>query len=134
MALVIAATDNAALNRAVSKTCKARNIPVNVVDDRENCTFLFPCLVQQGELSVGISTGGASPTAAVWLKNRVNELLPADFDEILSWLESMRPRLKSEIPEETHRAALLSALFSNCLEKGRPLTEAELAALMEGQT
>ena len=134
MALVIAATDNAALNRAVSKTCKARNIPVNVVDDRENCTFLFPCLVQQGELSVGISTGGASPTAAVWLKNRVNELLPADFDEILSWLESMRPRLKSEIPEETHRAALFSALFSNCLEKGRPLTEAELAALMEGQT
>jgi len=131
MALVIAATDDPVLNRTVSETCKEKNIPVNVVDDRENCTFLFPCLVQQGELSVGISTGGASPTAAIWLKNRVSELLPPDFDNILSWLESLRPRLKEEIPVENHRAALFSALFTAGLEKGRPLTEQELAAVME---
>ena len=131
MALVIAATDDAELNRRISRSCREQNIPVNVVDDRENCTFLFPCLVQEGELSVGISTGGASPTAAVWLKEQISDLLPSGFDGILSWLEGLRPRFKAEIPEEGRRAALFSAAFRACLEKGRGLSESELEALME---
>lgn len=129
--LVIAATADHALNCAISTACQARNIPVNVVDDKENCSFLFPSLVQQGELSVGISTGGASPTAAVWLKNQINGLLPQNFDEILTWLESLRSRLKADILDENRRAALFSALFRTCLEQGRPLREEELAALWE---
>ena len=131
MALVIAATDDAALNRRISIACREQNIPVNVVDDRENCTFLFPCLVQQGELSVGISTGGASPTAAVWLKEQISDMIPTDFDKILLWLESLRPRFKAEIPEEHRRAALFSAAFRACLEKARPLTQEELDQLLE---
>ena len=131
MTLVIAATDDATLNCRVSQLCQAENIPVNVVDDRENCTFLFPCLVQEGELSVGISTGGASPTAAIWLKEQIGALLPTDFDAILVWLEGLRPRFKEEIPEESRRAALFSAAFRACLEKGGSLTEQELETLME---
>lgn len=131
MALVIAATDNTDLNRAISAACRAKNIPVNVVDDRENCSFLFPCLVQKGALSVGISTGGASPTAAVWLKEQVSALIPSEFDKILVWLEALRPQFKEEIADETHRASLFSALFYACLAAGRPLTQAELKALLE---
>ncbi len=126
MALVIAATDDPALNHAVSRACQEANIPVNVVDDREYCSFLFPCLVQKGALSVGISTGGASPTASVWLKDQINALIPAEFDAILRWLEGLRPRFKGEISDEKSRAALFSALFQACLTKGRPLTEEEL--------
>lgn len=131
MALVIAATDDDSLNRRISELCRTENIPVNVVDDRENCTFLFPCLVQKGELSVGISTGGASPTAAVWLKEQIGDLLPTGFDAILVWLEGLRPRFKAEIPEEARRASLFSAAFRACLEKGSPLSAQELEALME---
>lgn len=131
MALVIAATDDPILNRRISAACRAKNIPVNVVDDRENCSFLFPCLVQKGELSVGISTGGASPTAAVWLKDQVNALIPTEFDAILLWLESLRPRFKAEIPDESSRTSLFSEAFRACLEKGRPLFPEELDALME---
>ena len=65
---VVAATDDQNLNREISALCRERRIPVNVVDDREACSFLFPALVRHGDLSVGISTGGASPTAAIWLK------------------------------------------------------------------
>jgi len=131
MALVIAATDDPVLNRSVSAVCQERNIPVNAVDDRENCTFLFPCLVRQGELSVGISTGGASPTAAVWLKEQVGNLLPRNFDEILGWLASLRPQIKADIPDEGRRTALFSALFRACLEANRPLTQEELTKVME---
>ena len=130
MALVIAATDDADLNRTISNACRAKNIPVNVVDNKELCTFLFPCLVQEGELSVGISTAGASPTAAVWLKDRVSELIPAGFDEILVFLEGLRPRIKENIPSEVERSALFAALFRACLQAGRPLTEAEAEELL----
>ena len=47
-ALVIAATDDPAVNRQVSSLCREQNIPVNVADDPALCTFLFPALVQQG--------------------------------------------------------------------------------------
>lgn len=130
MALVIAATDDADLNHTISRVCYEKNIPVNVVDDREFCSFLFPCLVQEGDLSIGISTGGASPTAAVWLKEQISALVPENFDAVLSWLEAQRPRIKERIPDERSRSALFALLFSRCLERGRPLTEDELEELL----
>ena len=126
------------MNRRIAALCRAAGIPVNAVDDKEACTFLFPALVRRGPLSIGISTGGASPSAAVFVKERVEACLPvprdtdgADgFGEILAYLASLRPRVKGEIGEESLRAALFSALFDACLERGRPLTEEEYAALM----
>ena len=130
MALVIAATDDPALNRAVSAACHAKNIPVNVVDDKKLCSFLFPCLVQEGELSIGISTAGASPTAAIWMKDRIEDLVPAGFEEILAFLEGLRPRIKADIPSEAERAARFAALFHACMQVGRPLTGEEVEALL----
>ena len=130
MALVIAATDDPELNHAISAACREKNIPVNVVDDKAHCSFLFPCLVQEGELSVGISTGGASPTAAVWLKEQIADLIPTNFDEILAFLEGLRPRIKASIPDEKARSAAFAALFQACLQEGRPLTEGELEGLL----
>lgn len=130
MALVIAATDDPDLNHAISAACREKGIPVNVVDDREYCSFLFPCLVQDGALSVGISTGGASPTAAVWLKNRIADLIPTGFDEILAFLEALRPRIKDRFPDEQARSARFAALFQACIQVGRPLTEEELEDLL----
>ena len=130
MALVIAATGDPDLNHTISAACREKSIPVNVVDDREYCSFLFPCLVQEGDLSVGISTGGASPTAAVWLKNRIADLIPSGFDEILAFLEELRPRIKGRFPDAQARSARFAALFQACIQVGRPLTEAELEEIL----
>lgn len=54
------------MNREAARLCKAKGIPVNVADSREESTFLFPALVRRGTLTVGINTGGASPAAARW--------------------------------------------------------------------
>ena len=110
-ALVIAATDEPALNRNIAALCREKRIPVNVVDDPEACGFLFPALVRRGRLSVGISTGGASPTAAVWLKERIESILPPHFGTALDRLETLRPALKAKIPEERDRAARFRAAF-----------------------
>lgn len=126
----IAATDDAELNRSIAERCQTRRVLVNVVDDPENCGFLFPALVKRGQLSVGISTGGASPSAAVYVKNRVMECLPEHLEEILDYLSSTREQIKAALPEE-RRSAAFKKLFDACMDVGRPLTEAELCDLLQ---
>ena len=53
---VIAATDDREMNHRISRLCRERGLLVNVVDDRQACSFIFPSLVKRGKLSVGIST------------------------------------------------------------------------------
>lgn len=130
-ALVIAATDDPELNAAVSELCRWENVPVNVVDDIEKCSFVFPSLVRRGELSVGISTGGASPSAAQYVRRGVEQLVPEGFEGILDFLSAHRAEVKAALPAE-RRAAAFAALFERCLERGGPLSEAEFAAFLGG--
>lgn len=130
VALVIAATDDAELNAAVSELCAWEGIPVNVVDDLALCSFVFPALVRRGELSVGISTGGASPSAAQYIRRLVEEQVPGGFEEILDFLAARRAQLKSALPAE-RRSTAYAALFSRCMELGRALTDGEFAGFME---
>lgn len=127
---VIAATDQPEVNHALAARCWEQKIPVNVVDDKDYCSFLFPSLVQSGPLSVGISTGGASPTAAVWLRKRIERLLPECLPEILRWLEQLRPTMFRLLPNEPRRAKAYAALFEEALQKGRPLDDAETILIL----
>lgn len=133
-ALVIAATSDPAVNHEISALCQKRHIPVNVADDPGSCTFLFPALMQQGNFSAGISTGGASPTAAMYFRDRLRDLVPEDLDGMLAWLEAQRPALKAAMPEQSRRAGAFRALFDACLAKGGPLTAAETEGCLAGQS
>lgn len=129
---VIAATGDRALNRQISALCRERRIPVNAVDDRDACTFLFPALVKRGPLSVGISTGGASPTAAVHWKEQIDRLIPEDAGALLDYLDGLRETVKEAVPDGMERAAVFSILFDTCLEKGWPLSDEWLDGLLGG--
>lgn len=63
LALVIAATDDTAVNRAVSEDCRARRIPVNVADAPELCSFILPAVVDRSPLKIAISSAGTSPSS-----------------------------------------------------------------------
>lgn len=128
----IAATDSPETNRAVAALCRERGVLVNAVDDKDHCTFLFPALVKRGDLSVGVSTAGASPGGAAWVKERIAARLPEDFGDLLAYLGSLRPAVRERVSEEKRRAAVFSRLFHACLEAGFPLGEAELTAVLEG--
>src|SRR5574340_154909 len=58
--LAIAATDDSAINREISEQARARNTPVNVVDNPALCTFIMPAILDRSPLLVAISSGGAS--------------------------------------------------------------------------
>lgn len=129
LAFVIAATDDSEENHAIAAACRERKIPVNVVDDPKACTFLFPALVHRGKLTVGISTGGASPTAAVRLKEEIGDLLPEGYGEILDFLEEKRPEVKKLVPEKKH-AGTMKRLCEECLKQGGPLTEEDYLQIL----
>lgn len=109
---VIAATGDRALDRRIAALCRARRILVNVVDDPAACGFYFPALVQRGRLCIGISTGGASPSAAAWLRQKIEALLPPGFDGILDRLAARREAVKAEGGSEAKRAERLQQAFA----------------------
>ena len=127
----VAASDSRKTNREIAALCRERGVLVNTVDDKAQCTFLFPALVKRGDLTIGVSTAGASPSAAAWVRRRAEEQIPEDFGELLAYLASLRPLVRERVPEE-HRAGAFARLFSACLEGGFPLEEAPLAAVLEG--
>lgn len=116
---VIAATNDRATNRKISDICKERNIPVNSVDDKDACTFIFPAYVIEGNLTVGISTGGASPTASVYIKEKIANAIPEGFSEAVDILEKVRTEIKPCFPEDEIRAEFLRDLLDEILRKGK---------------
>ncbi len=127
---VIAATNDPECNQQIATCCREKGILVNVVDDAANCTFLFPALVQQGNLTVGISTAGSSPTAAICLKEQIREMIPDCFEEILEFLQQQRDVIKSQGMNEKQRSLLLRKLFFAAMECGKPLSDAQVTEVL----
>ena len=100
---VIAATDDEALNGRIAEYCQAARIPVNVVDDREKCTFFFPALVKEGALTVGISTDGKSPAAASWLRGKIAGMLPDGLGDTIDLLGQIRPMVMERVTQESEK-------------------------------
>lgn len=124
-AMAIAATDEPELNKYVCDLAKQRGIPVNSVDDKDNCTFLFPALVKRGKLTVGVCTSGASPSAAKWVKEQTEKSLPENTEAILDYLDALRAHME---PGQARQAKMADA-FERCMALGRPLTEEEEKSL-----
>lgn len=102
----IAATDDRALNARIASDCRARHIPVNCVDDKEYCDFFFPALLVRGEVSIGVSTGGASPLLAALLRDRIARALPENLEEIVVRAEQLRAAGDHKAYERELRALL----------------------------
>ena len=89
-ALVLIATDNGAVNRAVADEARGRGILVNAADDVANCDFILPSLVQRGGIAIAASTGGTSPAMARWLRERLEEFLSEDVAGLAELLAEVR--------------------------------------------
>jgi uroporphyrin-III C-methyltransferase/precorrin-2 dehydrogenase/sirohydrochlorin ferrochelatase len=103
--LVIVATSRRAVNRWIAKLSESRNIPVNVVDDREASRFIVPAIIDRDPVMVAISTGGTSPVLARRLRERLEAMIPKRIGELASWLRTLRAgtRLKLRDIDERRR-------------------------------
>ena len=59
-------------------------------------------------------------------------MLPQNFEELLTFLDGLRPVLRAELPEESLRSEAFSRLFQSCMAVGRPLTPEEVRAILDG--
>jgi uroporphyrin-III C-methyltransferase/precorrin-2 dehydrogenase/sirohydrochlorin ferrochelatase len=80
--LVIAATDDEAVNRDVHHHAKAKNILINVADSPELCDFILPSILDRSPIVVAISSGGASPILARQLRARLETLIPPSYGRL----------------------------------------------------
>ena len=101
--LVVAATNDEAVNEHVHRLCVRAKVLVNCVDDGERSTALFPAIVDRGAVTVAISTGGASPTLARRLRELIEGVLPSNLGALADYLASRRERLKSLLPDVGER-------------------------------
>jgi len=101
--LVISATDQADINRQVSGDCRARNLPVNVVDSPELCSVIMPAIVDRSPLVIGISSGGEAPVLARIVRAQLESTIPAAYGRLAAFASRFRQAVKQRFTDGEQR-------------------------------
>ena len=115
VALVIAATDDPTLQRQIAADAKQANILCNIVDQPALCSFIVPAVVQQGDLTIAVSTNGASPALAKKIRQDLAEQFGPEYAVALRLLRRIRERLRHEQRSAKDRQRLLTGLVESPL-------------------
>ena len=122
-ALVVAATNQRALNRTVSEGAIARNIPVNVVDDPELCSVIVPAIIDRSPILIAVGTGGSAPVLARLLRATIEASVPVGYGQLAALAASVRAQVQQRLPDTLARRRFWEEVF-----------EGEIAALsLRGQ-
>lgn len=113
---VISATNNSQVNEHIYRLCSEKNIPVNTVDDKERCTFIFPALVKENGVTAGITTSGKSPVYAKYVKEQLIQLLENINADTVDVLWKYRAAIKASINSEEERKEIFTRLLNMCVE------------------
>jgi precorrin-2 dehydrogenase/sirohydrochlorin ferrochelatase len=121
--LVIAATDSPEMNAMAAQACKKKQIMVNVAVPPDESSFIVPSVVERGELSIAVSTSGASPALAKKIRHELEALYGTEYALFLERLAEIRKRVLEEVPDEEKRRAIFQALVDSdvidLLKQGR---------------
>ena len=115
--LIVAATDDRELNKRISTLAKKNKIPVNVVDDTELCTFIFPAIVKDRDVVCAVSSGGKSPYITQHIKSLLLSILPGNIGIINDRMGEYRKQAKSEIADTAERRRFLRKKLDEELKK-----------------
>ncbi|ERK12503.1 Siroheme synthase [Pantoea sp. AS-PWVM4] len=110
--LVIAATDDNALNSQVYEAANARHKLVNVVDDQPKCSFIFPSIVDRSPLVVAISSSGTAPVLARLLREKIEALLPANLGQMAEVAGQWRDKVKQRYRQMSERRRFWERAFN----------------------
>ncbi|HEX7802291.1 MAG TPA: siroheme synthase CysG [Pseudoxanthomonas sp.] len=115
--LVIAATDDSAVNRKVYDAATARRILANVVDDAELCSFHSPAVVRRGLLQVAISSGGSAPMLARHVRRQLETLLDDSLGTLAELLTRQRDAIRARFPDLGLRRRFFDRLLAGPLPR-----------------
>ncbi|MEO8608789.1 MAG: bifunctional precorrin-2 dehydrogenase/sirohydrochlorin ferrochelatase [Chloroflexota bacterium] len=115
LVLVFAATDSPALNQRIAEEARALGALVEVVDAGADSDFQNMATIQRGPITIGISTGGASPALASHLRVRLEKSIGEEYAVLAKWLEQARPLVRSRVPVSADRAALWHRILDSTI-------------------
>jgi siroheme synthase-like protein len=111
---------------AISAEARALDLPVNITDRPQLCSFLAPAVLRRGALQVAISTGGASPALAKLLRGELEEIVGPEYQLLVEILRTVRSALQQSEPDPGRRAHLARTL---AIELREALTRRDNAAV-----
>ncbi len=135
--LCVAATGDAASNRAAALACKGRGVLVNAADSPPLCDFFLPAVVSRGALRIAVSTGGASPALAKRLRQEIGRRYGPEYGALVDLAARMRPRLLARLPAG-ERAAVFSRLAGPSVLRafrrgGKAAARREMGRILAGE-
>lgn len=128
--LVIVATSDNELNGQIYMMCSEGGIPVNVVDDQEKCSFIFPSYIKEQNLVGAFSSGGNSPALTQYLRNKEKEILTPRLGELNEVLGRWRQPIKELFPLESSRKSAFEQLIDYVLCYDGIPTDEEIEELL----
>lgn len=131
MSLVLAATDDEAVNRAVYAAATERGIPVNVADVPELCSFILPAIVDRSPVVVAVSTGGRSPVLARHVKALLERALPAGLGRFAAILGAVRKTVQQRLDGVTERRRFWDSVIDGPIGRRALAGEAGIEAAIE---
>ena len=111
--LVFVATDDEELREFISKSARERNIPVNVVDCPELCTFTMPSIIDRSPLLIAVSTSGRSPTLARIIRSRLEATFPQSYGRLAKMIGDFRETAKSLNKSRQERRRFWNRIFAS---------------------
>lgn len=128
--LVIAATDDKEWNHRIAEKCRQQKIPVNAVDQIEDCSFIFPAYLKQGEVVAAFSSGGNSPVVTQYLKEQAKPVMTERLGAIAGCLGELREQVKQCVETEAERRQVYQELLEIGLEGDRIPTAEEIEVVI----
>lgn len=119
MEMVIAATDDNALNHEIAEYCKAKGIMVNAVDQKADCSFIFPSYIKEKNLVAAFSSGGNSPVLTQYLKGKEQEILTPFLGELNEYMGQIREKVIAEYDTEAERKRVFKEILCAAIDNGR---------------
>lgn len=111
MAIVIAATGDAALDQRISEAARARGIPVNVPDRPALCGFILPSIIDRSPIVVAVSSGGEAPVLSRLIRARLETLIPAAYGRLAALGGRFRERVRAAITQGEERRKFWEKVF-----------------------
>ena len=122
--VVVAATNDPQQIEAIWYETQERNQLVNIVDVPARCTFILPSILRRGQLTIAVSTEGASPSLAKRIRQQLEGIFPSAYDGYLQLATVARSHLRQQGISYDARDTFFGAYFtSNILTL---LTEGDL--------
>lgn len=115
--LVIAATNDKAVNQAVFEACEAENVLVNSVDDPPHCRFMVPAIINRSPLVISVASNGTSPVLSRQIRTQLESSIPHGMGKLAEFSGQWRAAVKAKIVNPDERRIFWEDLYASPLKE-----------------